>query len=248
MQQRKKRKHRISGWDEWWDFHFQELQAFVAEKGHSRVPARWKLNPSLGRWVAHQRELARQGLIEPDRAQRLQKLGLEWTIDEVYNEETDRCLKRMLARLEAFRKEHGHSAVPPSHDRTCGDGSRRSAASLPSPSWVPVAVAPLTWPAFLGSVETLGGKRASFAFANFTADTGTPMFLTVPQTILAWGLGSTCNVKPSERDAYRRTAAVGSMKSGRDGQERIVGQGRARIPDRKRTRKYRLPRESRPFA
>ncbi len=115
--QRRKKRKRLPGWDdEWWNFRFRELQAFVAEKGHTRVPARWKPNPSLGRWVAHQRELARQGEIEPDRARKLQKLGLEWTIDEVYSEENDRCLKRMLARLAAFRDQHGHSAVPPSYD------------------------------------------------------------------------------------------------------------------------------------
>jgi len=116
-QRRKKRKRRLPGWDdEWWNFRFREFEAFVAEKGHARVPARWKPNPSLGRWVAHQRELAREGLLEPDRKRKLEKLGLEWTVEEIYNEERDRCLKRMLARLAAFRKEHGHSAVPPSHD------------------------------------------------------------------------------------------------------------------------------------
>jgi hypothetical protein len=116
-QRRKKRKRDLPrAQDEWWNFRFQEFEAFVAEKGHTRVPARWKPNPSLGRWVAHQRELAQQGLIEPDRARKLKKLGLEWTVDEVYNEENERYLKRMLARLDAFRREHGHSAVPPSHD------------------------------------------------------------------------------------------------------------------------------------
>jgi len=116
-QRRKKRKRVFpSAQDEWWNVRFQEFQAFVAEKGHTRVPARWKPNPSLGRWVAHQREMARQGLIDPDRARKLKKLGLEWTVDEVYNEENELYMKRMLARLDAFRKEHGHSAVPPSHD------------------------------------------------------------------------------------------------------------------------------------
>lgn len=138
-QRRKKRTRRLPGWDdEQWNFRFQEFQAFVAEKGHSRVPARWKPNPSLGRWVAHQRELARQGLIEPDRARKLRKLGLEWSIDVVYNEETERCLKRMLARLDAFRKEHGHSAVPPSHDpalwRWIQAQRRLFAAGLMSPA------------------------------------------------------------------------------------------------------------------
>ena len=92
------------------------IRGLRRRKGARPRPRRWKQNPSLGRWVAHQRELAREGLIEPDRARKLEKLGIEWTVDEIYNEENDRCLKRMLARLAAFREEHGHSAVPPSHD------------------------------------------------------------------------------------------------------------------------------------
>lgn len=116
-QRRKKRKRDLpSANDEWWNFRFQEFQAFIAEKGHTRVPARWKPNPSLGRWVAHQRELARQVLIDPGRARKLKKLGLECTVDEVYNEENELHLKRMLARLDAFRQQNRHSAAPPSYD------------------------------------------------------------------------------------------------------------------------------------
>ena len=38
-----------------WEFRYRELLEYKAEFGHTRVPARWKPNPKLGRWVMTQR-------------------------------------------------------------------------------------------------------------------------------------------------------------------------------------------------
>lgn len=109
---RKKRKRGHVGWDdELWSLRFSELKEFVAQKGHTRVPARWKPNPPLGRWLATQRNLARRGEIEPDRARKLQKLGVEWVIHEIHVEEHDEYMERMLTRLAAYVATHGHDRV-----------------------------------------------------------------------------------------------------------------------------------------
>ena len=114
---KKKRARRLVGWDdELWNLRFAELQDFIAEKGHALVPARWERNMPLGRWLAHQRELARAGAIEPDRARQLQKLGVEWVIGHRDNEAQVQYWEKMLARLAAHVKKHGHAGVERSED------------------------------------------------------------------------------------------------------------------------------------
>ncbi|MEO6787602.1 MAG: helicase associated domain-containing protein [Chthoniobacteraceae bacterium] len=111
------RAKRLPGWDdERWALRFAELQEFREAHGHSRVPARWRGNMPLGRWVVHQRELYRWGQIEPDRQKRLEKLGMEWSIPEVHSGNDDAYMERMLARLEAYRKQYGHAGVTDERD------------------------------------------------------------------------------------------------------------------------------------
>ncbi len=114
---RKPGKRKQVGWDdELWDLRFAELVRYREEHGHTRVPAKWRRNPSLGNWLAHQRGLYRAGTIEPDRAQRLGELGVEWRIPETRVEEHDLYTEQMLKRLAKFRERHGHAGVTPSRD------------------------------------------------------------------------------------------------------------------------------------
>ncbi len=116
---KQKRKARFVGWDdEQWNLRFGELQEFREKHGHMRVPDRWRGNMPLGRWVAHQRELYRAGKIEPDRAKRLEKLGMEWSIPEAHVEECDLYLEKMLARLASYRELYGHDGVTRERDHS----------------------------------------------------------------------------------------------------------------------------------
>ena len=108
----------LVGWDdELWALRLEELRGYREKYGHVRVPANWRGNVQLGRWLAYQRQQARRGLIEPDRWKRLEELGVECAIiREPHVEEHELYMKKMLARLEAYRKEHGHMDVRDEED------------------------------------------------------------------------------------------------------------------------------------
>lgn len=111
-------KRKLVGWDdELWELRFRELVEFREKHGHTRVPAKWRRNPSLGNWLATQRQLGRRGQIEPDRGKRLAALGVEWEIAETHVEEHDLYMEKMLARLAAYRERYGHAGVTPGRDR-----------------------------------------------------------------------------------------------------------------------------------
>ena len=124
------RKGKHVGWDdELWALRFEQLREYREQYGNVRVPARWKGNLSLGRWVVHQRELYRAGEIEPDRAKRLEELGMEWRIPDTHVEERDRYLERMLARLVAYRERYGHAGVTSERDRRLARWIQRQRSS-----------------------------------------------------------------------------------------------------------------------
>ncbi|MCB1089718.1 MAG: helicase associated domain-containing protein, partial [Verrucomicrobiae bacterium] len=102
--------------DPGWEEKYARLQAYRERFGHTRVARKWKEDPSLGRWVEHQRLRCRRGEIEPDQSQRLEALGFEWECAEARVEEHDRNLERMLARLRAYRERHGHAGVTRARD------------------------------------------------------------------------------------------------------------------------------------
>jgi len=69
------------GWDdERWNFRFQELQTFVAEKGHARVPYDYADHPPLSSWVYQQRKTLREGRLSEDRRRRLDEVGPGWQV------------------------------------------------------------------------------------------------------------------------------------------------------------------------
>lgn len=62
-----------------WETKFLELEAYKARFGDCRVPQKWPENPSLGSWVAKQREVQDAGSLSSDRVARLEALGFEWS-------------------------------------------------------------------------------------------------------------------------------------------------------------------------
>ena len=84
---------------------FHALVEYKNQRGHCNVPAKWRANPRLGRWVDKQRQEQRQNIIEQARLVRLNSIGFVWTVL------TDNW-ERMFQALLRYRQEHGDSNVP----------------------------------------------------------------------------------------------------------------------------------------
>lgn len=81
-----------------WERNFNALVNFKKKHGHTRVPAVWRDNPELGRWVVTQRHSSEPSV---ERRRRLQKVGFEW--DPLHN-----AWMKMFNELKTHKKEHGH--------------------------------------------------------------------------------------------------------------------------------------------
>jgi hypothetical protein len=88
-----------------WEEMFKALTSFCKQQGHCKVPANWKKNPQLGRWVAMQRYRRKLGELTAKEIERLDKLGFEWS-------PTGRVWDAMFERLLKFKKSQGHCDVP----------------------------------------------------------------------------------------------------------------------------------------
>ncbi len=84
--------------------------AFKAAHGHCDVPSSYEDDPSLAVWVFNCRRQRKQGILAADRIERLDAAGFTWAV------RTRRFVARdwdaLVAQLEAFYREHGHSNVP----------------------------------------------------------------------------------------------------------------------------------------
>src|SRR5208282_1599813 len=93
-----------------WEQRFADLLAFKAVHGHCNVPSTYREDPSLAVWVFNCRRQRKQGMLDKDRIQRLDAIGFTWAV------RTRRFVARdwdsMVAHLEAFHRDHGHSNVP----------------------------------------------------------------------------------------------------------------------------------------
>ena len=103
--------------EELWELRFAELVEFQKQYGHTRVPARWSGNRSLGRWLAHQRDLLRLEELRRDRAERLDQLGAEWSQVLECFDGKERYFESMLARFAAYREKFGDAEVSRAQDR-----------------------------------------------------------------------------------------------------------------------------------
>lgn len=88
-----------------WELMYKALAGYSKQFGHCGVPANWKKNPQLGRWVAMQRYRRKLGEVTPAQIERLDKLGFVWS-------PTDRTWNAMFERLLAYRKKNGTCDVP----------------------------------------------------------------------------------------------------------------------------------------
>lgn len=90
-----------------WENMFRALEAYSKEHGDCQVPANWKKNVQLGRWVAMQRYRHKIGELSKVYVARLTQVGFVWSpADKVWND--------MFQRLGKYKKKHGHCDVPSS--------------------------------------------------------------------------------------------------------------------------------------
>jgi hypothetical protein len=70
--------------DKKWQSQFEKLKEYHRIHGNCNVPARWKMDKTLGLWVYNQRRnfiQLKTGVadMDPDRIQKLEQLGFEWS-------------------------------------------------------------------------------------------------------------------------------------------------------------------------
>jgi hypothetical protein len=61
-----------------WEENFAKLRKYKARHGHTRVPAKWEEDKTLGSWVSGQRSRFHAGKLTDERRRRLNDLGFLW--------------------------------------------------------------------------------------------------------------------------------------------------------------------------
>jgi hypothetical protein len=89
-----------------WERSFAALADFAKRNGHVDVPDRGA-QKSLARWVNEQRRRKQVGALSADRVRRLEALGMGWSL-------RDKRWNLQYARLQEYRRRHGHCNVPTS--------------------------------------------------------------------------------------------------------------------------------------
>lgn len=114
------------GRSENWEKRFAEIVAFKGKHGHLRVTKTNEIAPGLMHWRDNQRINFHAGRMHPERKARLDALGFQWTSPGYPHPSTHEhnriSWENMLARLLAFREQHGHCEVPATwqHDPALG--------------------------------------------------------------------------------------------------------------------------------
>lgn len=90
---------------EQWFERYGQLVAYKQEHGGCDMPARWEENQKLATWVVNQRVLQRDGALEPEKVELLNRLAFKW------NPHASNWRTYYLALLE-YRKRFGNCRVP----------------------------------------------------------------------------------------------------------------------------------------
>lgn len=100
--------------DPGWEDQFKALRAYQLQFGNCKVPARFKCNPKLGRWVMTQRRqftLLMQGFpsaLTADRIRRLESIGFTWSV----RPEPVTTWNKKFQELQAYKATYGNCMVP----------------------------------------------------------------------------------------------------------------------------------------
>lgn len=96
-----------------WDQRFAELQAFVADHGHFRVPKRKEELKTLRNWVVAQRVYRRCGSLSSAHQEKLEALGFPWEPGQGGRQrQPSQNWDEHLRELIAFKERTGHTRVP----------------------------------------------------------------------------------------------------------------------------------------
>lgn len=98
-----------------WEQRFASLVAYKAKTGNCDVPRVYPPDPALPTWITHQRAAKRRGAIAPQRASRLEALGLRWE-PRGDNEES------IFEQLAQYHAQFGHCNIPATHPALGGVG------------------------------------------------------------------------------------------------------------------------------
>ena len=110
-------------WDTYerdWEAQLAQLTAYKTEHGDFNVPQGWAEDPRLANWVARQRVYKRKldrgerskRMMTMERAARLASLGSVWDPGHAGRAPREAEWESQLARLAAYKAEHGDSNVP----------------------------------------------------------------------------------------------------------------------------------------
>ena len=100
-----------------WERCFRRLLEFRRRFGHCHVPAEWKEDINLGRWVVKTRRLRRARLLNAGKVRQLNEVGFVWDPIAKRQVEHDAIWSKWLAKLQAFHHRHGHWRVPTDQHR-----------------------------------------------------------------------------------------------------------------------------------
>ncbi len=102
------RYKRAAGLEKLWRKRFAELILYKEKHGHTEVPASFKGNKKLGRWVGKQREKFVLSQLLPGHREALEGIGFAWKCGRIHH----RALwEKNFARMAAFIQRHGHDRV-----------------------------------------------------------------------------------------------------------------------------------------
>eukprot|EP00804_Cyclotella_cryptica_P027074 CCRYP_013615-RA/>CCRYP_013615-RA protein AED:0.01 eAED:0.01 QI:345/1/1/1/1/1/2/401/437 len=100
--------------DPGWEDQFKALQRYRLVNGHTKVPARYKENPKLGRWVMTQRRqmaLMQQGYpnaLTVERIAMLDEIGFAWSV----RPEPVSTWNKKMEELKQYKQTFGNTMVP----------------------------------------------------------------------------------------------------------------------------------------
>ncbi|MFP7486409.1 helicase associated domain-containing protein [Priestia filamentosa] len=88
-----------------WNSRYKALIAFKERYGHCVVPKLFE-EKSLGKWVQYQRKCYKEGILSPEKIEKLEKVGFVWSVKK-----RDGWNKKYQMLLE-YTEQYGHCLVP----------------------------------------------------------------------------------------------------------------------------------------
>ena len=129
----------VSSYDDAWNDMYECLKQYRLKNGHCFCSQSYYVNgrhekKNLGKWVAEQRAMRRNGNLKAHREELLNALDFVWDVDhgDAQSSQLQQIWDEAFTELIAFKKEHGHCRVPdPKWERdSLGDGLKSNAPVL----------------------------------------------------------------------------------------------------------------------